>query len=46
MKHVLIICLVTITSLYAPGSLPVADGPDYWVVHGVAGDDVLNVLVD
>lgn len=29
--------------LYAPYSLATVDGPDYWQVHGVDSNDVLNI---
>ena len=29
--------------LNLPGAFSAADGPDYWQVHGVRGDDVLNI---
>ena len=34
------ILTLTLISSYA---LATADGPDYWQVHGVANDDVLNI---
>lgn len=35
-------CLLLVL-LYSDLSLAEADGPDYWQVHGVAKDDVLNI---
>jgi len=43
MKQSLYVCLTLIITLYASIAFPVADGPDYWQVHGVKSDDVLNI---
>jgi hypothetical protein len=39
-KYAFLILLVTLTT---PNALSTADGPDYWRVHGVDSDDVLNI---
>ena len=43
MKQTLCTFLTLMVTLYMPISFSVADGPDYWQVHGVAIDDVLNI---
>ena len=43
MKHTLCACLTLLVILYTPIAFSVADGPDYWKVHDVANDDVLNI---
>ena len=46
MNKNLIACLILVVILYTPIAFTVADGPDYWQVHGVAGDDALNIRSD
>ncbi|WP_455218791.1 SH3 domain-containing protein [Kaarinaea lacus] len=42
-KKSLVTLLVIILTFSAFYVLATADGPDYWQVHGVASDDVLNI---
>jgi hypothetical protein len=39
-RYVFLILLVTLT---IPNAFSTADGPDYWKVHGVETNDVLNI---
>ena len=39
-RYVFLILLITLTT---PNAFPTADGPDYWKVHGVETNDVLNM---
>ena len=34
---------ILLLTLTAPDVFPTADGPDYWRVHGVESNDVLNI---
>ena len=38
--YILLIAILTLNALYVYAT---ANGPDYWQVHGVANDDVLNI---
>ncbi len=43
MKNSLYISILFFLMSLSPDVLATADGPDYWQVHGVANDDVLNI---
>jgi uncharacterized protein YgiM (DUF1202 family) len=43
MKKVRYAFLILLVILTAPNAFSTADGPDYWRVHGVDSNDVLNM---
>ena len=43
MKKILYGLMVVLLSLISLDAFGEADGPDYWQVHGVESDDVLNI---
>ena len=43
MKKVRYVFLILLITLITPNAFSTADGPDYWRVHGVDSNDVLNM---
>jgi len=46
MKHCLYRTIILSLFLLSPDVRATADGPDYWQVHGVTSDDVLNIRLE